>query len=97
MHTDLPLSITSNAATWLESNRPEASAYHLDQIISLSLATLSPIPLELYSSDINLTFYCDNIVGTVPLLRQFATLAVTQTLVRYQVIQSYLIWEYPVW
>ena len=29
MHTDLPLSITGNAVTWLESDRPEASAYHL--------------------------------------------------------------------
>src|SRR6266851_979957 len=29
VRADLPLSITSNAATWLESNRPEASAYHL--------------------------------------------------------------------
>ncbi len=26
---DLPLSITGNAMTWLESDRPEASAYHL--------------------------------------------------------------------
>ncbi len=29
MHADLSLSITSNTVTWLESNRPEASAYHL--------------------------------------------------------------------
>ena len=44
---------------------------------SLTLSSLSAIPLELYSSDIHLTIYCDNIVGTVPSLRQFAALAVT--------------------
>jgi len=38
-----------------------------------------------------LTIYCDDIVGTVPSLRQFATLAVSQTLIRHQVIKNYLI------
>ena len=49
----------------------------------LCRSLLSAIPLELYSSNIHLTFYCDDILGTVPLLRQFATLAVSQTLVRH--------------
>jgi hypothetical protein len=64
---------------------------------SLSLAILSFIPLELYSSDFNLTFYCDNIVGTVPSLRHLATLAVTQALVRNQVTRNLLIQKYSVW
>jgi len=62
----------------------------------LTLSSLLAIPLELYSSDIHLTIYCDNIIGTVPSLRQFATLAVSQTLVRHQVIKNYLIREYLV-
>jgi hypothetical protein len=62
----------------------------------LTLSALLAIPLELYSSDFHLTLYCDNIIGTVPVLRQFALLAVAQTLVRHQVIEDYLIWQYPV-
>ncbi len=62
----------------------------------LTLSLLLAILLELYSSDIHLTIYCDDIVGTVPSLRQFATLAVSQTLIRHQVIKNYLIQEYPV-
>ena len=32
------------------------------------------------------TLYCDDIVETVPFLRQFAAIAVVQTLLRHQVI-----------
>ena len=37
--------------------------------------SLSAIHPELYHSDLELTINCDNIVGTVPSLRHFATLA----------------------
>jgi len=63
---------------------------------SLPLISLSSILSELYSSDLNLTLYYNDIVGTVPSLRHFATIAVSQILVRHQVIKNYLFWEYLV-
>jgi len=59
------------------------------------VSTLSPIPIELYSSDLNLTPYCDNI-ESVPSLRHLSTFVVSQTLVRNQINKDYLLQEYPV-
>ena len=65
-------------------------------------ALLDPLPQSylisqeldnLYSS---LTLYCDDIIGTVPSLRQFAAAAVSQTLLRGQILKDYLTREYPV-
>jgi len=39
---------------------------------------------------------CDNLVGTVSTLRQFAVLAVSQNLRRLQFYKKYLSWEYPI-
>jgi hypothetical protein len=52
---------------------------------------LSAIPLELYSSDFHLTLNYDEILETMPALKQFASLAMSQALVRHQVIKEYLI------
>ena len=64
-------------------------------------ALLEPLPQsylisqELDSFYSSLTLYCDNIVGTVPSLRQFAAVAVLQTLFRGQILKDYLTREYP--
>ena len=50
--------------------------------LEINLTSISPIPLDLYSANLNLTLYCEDIVGTVSVLRQFASLAVFKTLVR---------------
>ena len=63
----------------------------------LTLSILLAISLKLYSSDFHLTLYYNDIIGTVPVLRQFASLTIVQTLVRHQVIKDYLIWQYLVW
>jgi len=42
------------------------------------------------------TLYSDNIIETVPFLRQFASTAIVQTLLRHQVLQEYLSQQYPV-
>jgi hypothetical protein len=49
----------------------------------LTLSALLAIPLELYSSNFHLTLYYNDILGTMPALKQFASLAVLQALVRY--------------
>jgi len=59
-------------------------------------ASLFSIPLELYSLDQHLTLYCDNILGTVSTLRQFTTLALSQSLLRLQIFKEYLSQEYPI-
>ena len=65
---------------------------------SLSLPILSSIPSELYSSDFNLILYCNDIVGSMPSsLKHFTIFAVSQILIRHQVIKNYLFWEYLVW
>jgi hypothetical protein len=58
--------------------------------------SISSIPLELYSSDLELTVYGDNIIGPMPSLRHFATLALAQGLVRLQLFKKYSFREYPV-
>jgi hypothetical protein len=58
-------------------------------------SSLSAIPLELYNSETNLTLYCEDILGTVPTLKQFASLAISQTLLRKQIFKEYLFREYP--
>ena len=63
--------------------------------LRLPLLPLSTIPLELSSSDLELTIYCDNLVGTVPYLRHFAALVVSQTLVKHQIFKEYLFRTYP--
>ena len=63
--------------------------------LEIDLSSISPVPLDLYSIDVNLTFYCEDIVGTLPTLRQFATLAVSKTLTRHQIFKEYISWEYP--
>ena len=60
--------------------------------------TQLPLPStieEVYNSSSNLSWYCDNIEGTVPSLRQFSLLVVTNTILRHQVIQDHLSQEYP--
>ncbi len=57
------------------------------------LTTQLPLPStteEFYNSSSNLTLYCDDIQGTVPSLRQFSILIITNTLLRHQVIQDHL-------
>ena len=61
-----------------------------------TIKPLSSIPSELYSFDLYLTLYCDDIVGTIPTLKQFAALEVSQTLRRLQFYKEYSLWEYPV-
>jgi len=64
--------------------------------VAHTIEPLSSIPLELYSFDLHLTLYCDNIVETVSTLKQFAALEVSQTLRRLQFYKEYSLWEYPV-
>ena len=63
--------------------------------LHLPLLPLSTVPLELSSSDLELTIYCDDLVGTVPYLRHFAALVVSQTLVKHQIFKKYLFRTYP--
>ena len=65
------------------------------QILEIDLPSISSVPLDLYSTDLNLTLYCKDIVGTIPTLRQFATLAISKTLIRHQVFKEYISREYP--
>ena len=58
--------------------------------------SISSIPLKIYSSDLELTVYYDDIIGPVPSLRHLATLALAQGLVRLQLFKEYLFREYPV-
>jgi len=63
--------------------------------LHLPLLPLSTVPLELSSSDLELTIYCDDLVDTVPYLRHFAALVVSQTLVKHQIFKEYLFCTYP--
>ena len=60
-------------------------------------ASLVPLPQsslisqELESFYSNLTFYYNDIVGTVPSLKQFAAAAALQHLLRSQILKDYLI------
>jgi hypothetical protein len=58
--------------------------------------SISSIPLKLYSSNLKLTVYYDNIIRPVPFLRHFTTLALAQGLVRLQLFKEYSLQEYPV-
>jgi len=57
------------------------------------LDTQLPLPStieEFYNSSSNLTLYYNNIQETIPSLRQFSILVVTNTSLGYQVIQDHL-------
>jgi hypothetical protein len=58
--------------------------------------SISSIPLEIYSSTLELTVYCDDIIGPVPSLKHLATLALAQGLVRLQLFKEYSFQEYPI-
>ena len=60
----------------------------------LPLLPLSTVPLELSSSDLELTINYDDLVGTVPYLRHFAALVVSQTLVKHQIFKENLFQTY---
>ena len=65
--------------------------------MSASLGPLlqsSLISQELESFYSHLTLYCEDLVGTVPSLRQFAAAAVLQQLFRNQILKDYFIREY---
>ena len=70
-------------------------SYLICEKLEIDLSSISSVPLDLYSIDLNLTFYCEDIVGTLPTLRQFATLAISKTLTRQQVFKEYILREYP--
>ncbi len=57
----------------------------------LPAALQSLLSLELQSLHSHIIIYCDDIVETVPSLRQFTAVTVFQTLLRNQVIWNYLI------
>ena len=63
--------------------------------LEIDLPSISSVPLDLYSADLHLTLHYEDIVGTVPTLRQFASLAASKTLVRNQLFKEYLLREYP--
>jgi hypothetical protein len=54
-------------------------------VANTQLPLLSTIE-EVYNSSSNLSWYCDDIEGTVPSLRQFSLFVVTNTILRHQVI-----------
>ena len=60
---------------------------------SLPAVSQSLLSSKLQSLYSYITVYYDDIVGTVPSLRQFAAVTVSHTLLRNQVFFSYLIWE----
>ena len=59
-------------------------------------APLSSIPLEIYHFNNYLTLYYDDTLETVSTLRQFTVLALSQALVRLQILKEYFTQEYPV-
>jgi hypothetical protein len=64
--------------------------------IPLRLLTSPSISEDLNSLDNHQTFYCDDILGTVPSLRHLTTLVLSQSLVSLQIFKEYLLREYLV-
>ena len=59
---------------------------------TLPIASHSLLSTELQHLYSNITIYFDDVVGTVPSLKQFAARTVSQLLFQNQVIHNYLIW-----
>jgi hypothetical protein len=64
---------------------------------TLPTASHSLLSTELQHLHSNITIYCDDLMGTVPSLKQFAARTVSQLLFRNQVIHNYLIWYHLAW